>query len=103
MDEIKSLAEEYLGIPIPQEVFEDVVPQALRKLEWIIDREGDANGERLKPYYLAKLVEEAIRQEVMTIYCMQKFEDKKRAAHKNADNSNTHPHYSIPCMNLSRV
>jgi hypothetical protein len=43
-----------------------------RKLEWIISREGDANGERRKPYYLAQLIAEAIRAEWLTLYCQIK-------------------------------
>lgn len=31
---------------------------AERKLQRIIDREGDAGGERRKPYYLEKLIDE---------------------------------------------
>ncbi len=34
---------------------------AEQKLSEIIEREGDANGERSKPYYLAALVNEAQR------------------------------------------
>lgn len=36
--------------------------QAKRKLARIIEREGDADGERLKPYYLEQLTAEAIRE-----------------------------------------
>lgn len=32
---------------------------AERKLQWIIDRYGDADGERRKPYYLEQLTQEA--------------------------------------------
>ena len=31
---------------------------AITKLSWIISREGDGNGERLKPYYLEELTRE---------------------------------------------
>lgn len=102
MDEIKVLAEKYLGTEISQELFEMELPAAMRKLEWIISREGDADGERTKPYYIAQLVAEIIRSDVLTIRCMLDFEDKKRAARK-ADNPQTQPHYSTAEVSLSRV
>ena len=43
--------------------------QAKRKLARIIEREGDADGERLKPYYLAQLVAEAVTAERFSNYC----------------------------------
>jgi hypothetical protein len=70
--------------------------RALQKLQWIISREGDADGERTKPYYLAQLIAEAIRSDIMTAQCIQHYEDKKRAARK-ADNPQTQPHYSTVC------
>lgn len=33
--------------------------RADRKLQYIIDRYGDANGERCKPYYRQQLIQEA--------------------------------------------
>lgn len=41
---------------------EAALPSASRKLERIIAREGDANGERLKAYYIAQLVVEKIQE-----------------------------------------
>lgn len=77
MKEIKGLAEKYLGMEISRELFEMELPAAMRKLEWIISREGDADGERAKPYYIAQLVAEIIQSCVLTIRCMLDFEDKK--------------------------
>ena len=45
---------------ISKKEIELCLPQAVRKLDLIIKREGDGNGERLKPYYLAKLLCEVI-------------------------------------------
>lgn len=101
MDEIKALAEKYLGAEISQELFELELPAAMRKLEWIISREGDADGERTKPYYIAQLVAEIIRSDVMTAYCFKCYEDKKRAARKT-DNPVNQPHYSTKRTVLSR-
>jgi len=58
--EAKNEAEEYLGRSITDAEWEKYLPQAQRKLDFIIDREGDADGERRKPYYIGKLVEEAV-------------------------------------------
>lgn len=45
--------------------------RARKKLDQIIAREGTANGERLKPYYLAALIDEAEREmEVERVYAV---------------------------------
>lgn len=93
MDEADALVSNYLGVEVPKELCEAYHETALRKWKWIVDREGDAGGERLQPYYLAQLIAEAIRADVLTYECMRNFEDKKRAA-RIADNPNTQPHYS---------
>lgn len=46
----------------------DAKSQAKRKLARIIEREGDSNGERRKPYYLEQLIAEAASSE-----CFSKF------------------------------
>lgn len=73
----KSLVEHYLGRDIPSELIEETLPTAKRKLDRIISREGDADGERLKPYYLAQLIAEAIRSIAFSIYCDLKSNDNK--------------------------
>jgi hypothetical protein len=55
------------------EQFLSAKPLAERKLNWIIGREGDANGERRKPYYLAKLIEEQTRADALTEFCQQHY------------------------------
>lgn len=82
-DETKALAEMYLGAEIPQEFYEMEREAATRKLDRIISREGDTNGERRKPYYLAQLIAEHIRSELFTFQCMMDYETKKEAAHKS--------------------
>lgn len=59
--ETRSKAEDYLEQSITDAQWEDALQEAQRKLEFIIEREGDADGERRKPYYLGKLVEEIVR------------------------------------------
>ena len=60
----------FLGVPIPDRVWEDSMPRALQKLDRIINRYGDDDGERMKPYYLGKLVEEDIRERAFSEYTM---------------------------------
>jgi len=60
IQEAKNEAEEYLGRSTTDAEWSKALPQAQKKLDYIIGREGDANGERRKPYYLGKLIEEAI-------------------------------------------
>lgn len=60
-EDLKSLSEQYLSSAISQREFEQAEMQAKRKLARIIEREGDTDGERRKPYYLAQLIAEAIR------------------------------------------
>lgn len=50
----------------------DIEQQARQKLENIIRREGDAGGERRKPYYLAALMEELEHAQAVTDYCLQR-------------------------------
>ena len=56
-------AERYLGTAIEPQEWRRACESAERKLQYIIDREGDANGERRKPYYLAQLIAEAVRSD----------------------------------------
>ncbi len=42
---------------------------AKRKLALIIEREGDLNGERRKPYYLNRIIEETIRAHQFSKTC----------------------------------
>ncbi len=57
---LKQLAEGYFGREIPEPEYRKAVISAERKLLWIINREGDAGGERRQPYYLAQLIAEAV-------------------------------------------
>ena len=63
MQTIKGTVEELSNNSVSLEKIELCLPQAVRKLDLIIKREGDGNGERLKPYYLAKLLCEIISME----------------------------------------
>ncbi len=82
MDDVKALAEKYLGVPITQEIYVKKLETVSQKLQWIISREGDDNGARLNPDYKAQLIAEAIRSDNFAYRCVKHFEDKKRAALK---------------------
>ena len=67
---IRDEAARFLGRRPTDEEMERALPRAERKLRWILDREGDAEGMRLQPWYLGKLVEEAIAAEEFSQYTM---------------------------------
>jgi len=93
---LRTLAESYMGTAIQECEWIGAVGRAVTKLEWIISREGDAGGERRKPYYIAQLIAEAVRAERFRIYLESRYEDKKRTARAGAQgNSQNQPHYSM--------
>lgn len=65
-------ASKQLGGTIPNAIWNKALIQATRKLRFIISREGDAGGERTKPYYLGTLAREAIEAEAFTEYTKEK-------------------------------
>ena len=58
---LRRRAESYLGSSIAPSELEEAKAYAERKLAYIIDREGDANGARRQPDYLAQLIAETVR------------------------------------------
>lgn len=56
----------------------EALPIAKRKLDLIIQREGDANGLRVEPKYLAMLISEIIKQRVIQRETLKK--EKKHEA-----------------------
>ena len=67
-DEVRDEACGYLGREITDEEWRHALPLAKQKLERIISREGDLNGERRKSYYLGKLVQERISEDEFSNY-----------------------------------
>ena len=55
-DEVRDEACSYLGREITDAEWNEALPPAQRKLDWIISREGDLDGERRKPYYSVLLL-----------------------------------------------
>lgn len=64
----KRYAEERLGVEISDDLFRISVKLAKRKLQSLIQRFGDSNGVRRTPEYLAELVVEVIKSELLTEY-----------------------------------
>lgn len=60
---LQQQAECYLGTAIEPQEWGKAKAYAERKLNGIIEREGDSGGERRKPYYLAQLIAETIRSD----------------------------------------
>lgn len=69
--EIRREAERYLGMSIDNSEWDRAKKQAEKKLCRIIDREGDAGGERRQPGYLAQLIAEAVRTARLCTYTTQ--------------------------------
>lgn len=70
--EVRAEAAEFIGREITDAEWAEAYPQAKGKLAHIIGREGDANGARRQPWYLGKLVEEAIGANAMMRYCLDR-------------------------------
>lgn len=58
---VRQEAERLLGTAVEPWEWESASTYAERKLERIIEREGDAGGERREPWYMAQLIAEAVR------------------------------------------
>lgn len=66
----KKIIEEVIGQEISQDLYDRSVKMANKKLQSIIQRFGDNNGVRRTPGYLAELVIEAVKSELLTEYTL---------------------------------
>ena len=69
-DIIRDEASGFLGRELTDEEWREAYPYAKRKLDGIISREGDSDGERREPYYLGMLVKETVEIMEYSRYCM---------------------------------
>lgn len=84
-------AEHYLGGTISPSEWVEAKKYAERKLDGIIKREGDLNGARREPWYLAQLIAETVRanrfsQFTLDLTALYRYAEeqmglKKRTAH----------------------
>lgn len=58
---LRQQAEYYLGAKIGSSEWVEAKEYAERKLKGIIEREGDENGARREPWYLAQLIAETVK------------------------------------------
>ena len=66
----KKMIDDAIGFEIPEELYENAVISARKKLQSLIQRFGDCDGVRRTPGYLAELVIEAIKSELLTKYTL---------------------------------
>lgn len=66
----KAMIEQMVGSAIPDDLYESALKSAKQKLQSIIQRFGDHNGLRRKPEYLAELVVEALKSELLSKYTL---------------------------------
>lgn len=78
--QLKATAEKYLGDSISTDEWGKAKESAERKLEWIIGREGDADGARREPWYMAQLIAEAVRASRLTRFTFEVCETIRLAA-----------------------
>lgn len=84
---LQQQAEQYLGSQITPSEWDGARAYAEHKLERIIEREGDADGARREPWYLAQLIAETVRGNRFSrltklVYELtEQFGVKKRTAH----------------------
>lgn len=64
------MIEEGIGQEISQDLYDRSVKMANKKLQSIIQRFGDNDGVRRTPGYLAELVIEAVKSELLTEYTL---------------------------------
>lgn len=62
-DTLRQQAEHYLGTTIEPSEWGKAKAYAERKLKGIIEREGDGDGMRREPWYLAQLIAETVSGE----------------------------------------
>lgn len=85
---LQQQAEQYLGAGIEPSEWDRAKPYAEHKLKGIIEREGDANGARREPWYLAQLIAEIVKGSRFSQFIYELWDqsnrDKKDGPHQKA-------------------
>ena len=94
---LRQLTQKELGVRLGRREYEAAKKQAERKLAGIIERFGDEGGLRREPWYLAKLIAEAVRSNALSRFTLELAEldhyidrqlgIKKEQPAQNADHS----------------
>lgn len=79
---MQNLVSRFVRDPTEQEIMDAIQPTT-DKLQRIIQREGDADGERLKPSYIARLIAETIKANRRSEQCIERYKEKRRVAEAN--------------------
>lgn len=77
-DPLKQTLENRLSIELTDFEYNHAKQQAKTKLARIIEREGDLDGERRKPYYLEQLIYEAVIAGRFTAFCINAYREIKK-------------------------
>ena len=73
----------FLGMEIPDDLWEQAYREAVRELEYIVSNYGDLNGVRLGASYLGKLAQEYIYARALSAFCAEKSAEKKTASEED--------------------
>lgn len=73
----------FLGMEIPDDLWEKAYLAATRKLEYIVSNYGDLDGVRLGASYLGKLAQEYISAIALSTFCAEKSAEKKTASEES--------------------
>ncbi len=83
LDDARDEASGYLGRELTDAEWAETYPAAVQKLSGIIQRHGDAGGDRRQPWYLGKLVQEHITFGILATYCAAMNAQKKTASEED--------------------
>lgn len=78
--QLKDMTEKRLGVTLCDHSFQEVLTAGRRKLDWIISREGDADGMRREDWYLVQLIYEYMQGCMLSEYCRLMNEVQKEKA-----------------------
>ena len=100
---LRQEAEKRLGSEIHSDEWDEAKAYAEHKLETIIAREGDADGVRREPWYLAELIAETVyarRFSAITIMHYQLIQEDNEGIKKgrHTPESVRHPHQHPHCI-----
>ena len=79
---LQQQAETYLGTAIEPSEWDEAKAYAERKLKIIIEREGDGNGMRREPWYLAQLIAETVSSNRFSQFTLDLMELERYASEK---------------------